>query len=201
MPTGTFFRLPEEKRNRLMAAAWEEFTATPYPKVSINRIIQAARIPRGSFYQYFADKEELFLYMVGDLQEELRGKLCDCLKQADGDLFAMPLLVLQRFVVGSGAPDLSVQRFAQILCMNRGSQMFQFLPRPERLVVEDIRELTDTSGLRRSDPEFLDHIFFFIVSALCFAMMEVLNDPAQADRAMEQLKERMELLRLGSSTG
>lgn len=198
MPTGTFFRLPEEKRNRLMAAAWEEFGATPYPKVSINRIIQAARIPRGSFYQYFTDKEELFLYMVGDLQEDLRGKLCDCLEQAGGDLFTMPLLVLERFVVGGGVPDRSVQRFAQILDMNRGSQMFQFLPRPERLVVEDIRERTDVSALRRSDPEFLDHIFFFIVSALCFAMMEVLRDQAQADRAMEQLKERMELLRLGS---
>lgn len=198
MPTGTFFRLPEEKRNRLMAAAWEEFGATPYPKVSINRIIQAARIPRGSFYQYFTDKEELFLYMVGDLQEDLRGKLCDCLEQAGGDLFAMPLLVLERFVVGGGVPDRSIQRFAQILDMNRGSQMFQFLPRPERLVVEDIRERTDVSALRRSDPEFLDHIFFFIVSALCFAMMEVLRDQAQADRAMEQLKERMELLRLGS---
>ena len=79
MPTGTFFRLPEEKRSRLMEVAWEEFSNTPYAKVSINRIIQAAQIPRGSFYQYFADKEELFLYMVESLQNSLKEKLTQCL--------------------------------------------------------------------------------------------------------------------------
>ena len=81
MPTGTFFRLPEEKRARLMDAAWEEFSATPYAKVSINRIIQTAQIPRGSFYQYFTDKEELFLYMMEDLQSGLKEKLSQCLEQ------------------------------------------------------------------------------------------------------------------------
>ena len=51
MPTGTFFRLPEEKQRRLMEAAWEEFVRTSYTEVSINKIIQIAGIPRGSFYQ------------------------------------------------------------------------------------------------------------------------------------------------------
>ena len=63
MPTGTFFRLPEEKRMRLMESAWEEFTHISYADVSINKIIQAAGIPRGSFYQYFDGKEDLFFYL------------------------------------------------------------------------------------------------------------------------------------------
>ena len=53
MPTDTFFRLPEEKRTRILEGAWSEFTAVPYAEASINRIVQTSRIPRGSFYQYF----------------------------------------------------------------------------------------------------------------------------------------------------
>ena len=64
MPTKTFFNLPETKRQRLMDAVWEEFTAYAYPEVSINRIIQAAEISRGSFYQYFTGKQDLFSYLL-----------------------------------------------------------------------------------------------------------------------------------------
>ena len=51
MPKSTFFRLPEEKRGRLMDAAWAEFTRVSFAEASINRIIRSAQIPRGSFYQ------------------------------------------------------------------------------------------------------------------------------------------------------
>ncbi len=40
MPTDTFFRLPEEKRARILEGAWSEFTAVPYAEASINRIVQ-----------------------------------------------------------------------------------------------------------------------------------------------------------------
>ena len=51
MPTTTFFNLPPPKREKLLRAAVAEFARRPYGEVSINRIIQAAEIPRGSFYQ------------------------------------------------------------------------------------------------------------------------------------------------------
>lgn len=62
MPSKTFFHLPAEKRERLLLAAEEEFARVPYAEASINRMIRAAGIPRGSFYMYFRDKEELFHY-------------------------------------------------------------------------------------------------------------------------------------------
>ena len=197
MPTGTFFRLPEEKRARLMDAAWEEFSATPYAKVSVNRIIQAAQIPRGSFYQYFADKEELFLYMMEDLQSGLKEKLSQCLDQAEGDLFRLPMLVMDWAEGSGGQLDPQIKRFASIAFMNQGTDVFQFLPRPERLLPDDVRDKVNTAGLRRSDPEFLDDIFFFAVSAMCCTLMEILRAPERAQTLRERLKERTELLRLG----
>lgn len=56
----TFERLPEEKRDRILQAARAEFLRYPYEKTSINRILAEAEIPKGSFYQYFDDKADLF---------------------------------------------------------------------------------------------------------------------------------------------
>ena len=152
MPTGTFFRLPEEKRSRLMEVAWEEFSNTPYAKVSINRIIQAAQIPRGSFYQYFADKEELFLYMVESLQNSLKEKLTQCLEQGEGDLFQLPMRLMDWAEGGAGELDPQVRRFARIVGMYQGTDVFQLVPRSERLLPEDVMARVNTAQRRRGHP-------------------------------------------------
>lgn len=72
MPKETFFRLPEEKRERILDAALDEFSTVTFTDASINRIIQKAGIPRGSFYQYFDNKEDLYQFIVGRMSEEKR---------------------------------------------------------------------------------------------------------------------------------
>ena len=69
MCSETFLRLPEEKRTRFLDAAWEEFTKVPFAEASINKIVLRARIPRGSFYQYFTDKKELFAYLLKGMMD------------------------------------------------------------------------------------------------------------------------------------
>ena len=88
MPSATFFNLPQEKREKLLKAAREEFARVPFPDASINKIIQAAEIPRGSFYQYFVDKEELFRYLMNEFGEQLMSMMEALLEKHRGDLFA-----------------------------------------------------------------------------------------------------------------
>jgi AcrR family transcriptional regulator len=64
MPTDTFFNLPAEKRDRFLELAIEEFAAHDYDKASISRLVAQAGIAKGSFYQYFADKRELYFYLL-----------------------------------------------------------------------------------------------------------------------------------------
>ena len=89
MPTATFFRLPEEKRRRLLDACWSELTGVRFTDVSINRIITEAHIPRGSFYQYFSDKEDLIHYLLDNMREYFISLLQGILVEARGDLFAI----------------------------------------------------------------------------------------------------------------
>lgn len=64
MPKETFFNLPEDKRDRILEIAIDEFADNTYKSASISRIVARAGIAKGSFYQYFEDKKDLFLYLM-----------------------------------------------------------------------------------------------------------------------------------------
>ncbi len=70
MPKETFFNLPADKRAKICRVAVAEFARYSYDSASINRIVAQAGIAKGSFYQYFEDKKELFLYLLGLAAEE-----------------------------------------------------------------------------------------------------------------------------------
>ena len=87
MPSSTFLNLPAEKQEKLLEAATREFTRRPFNEASINQIIKDAGIPRGSFYMYFTDKEDLFRYLVGGYVDQLFMVLEDFLYRSQGDVF------------------------------------------------------------------------------------------------------------------
>ena len=91
MCTETFLRLPEEKRGRFLEAAWGEFTRVKFADASINQIVRSAGIPRGSFYQYFTDKEELFHYLLEDIQAQVVRVFSELLHKNAGDLFQLQI--------------------------------------------------------------------------------------------------------------
>ncbi len=64
MPKETFFNLAEDKRDRVIDAAINEFSTRSYHKARITAIADNAGIAKGSFYQYFKDKKDLFKYIV-----------------------------------------------------------------------------------------------------------------------------------------
>lgn len=86
MPKTTFINLNEEKKNRLIAASFEEFSKEAYNNASINRIIKKANIPRGSFYMYFTDKEDLYFHLMSEYKKLNFSKAKDFLINNNGDI-------------------------------------------------------------------------------------------------------------------
>lgn len=64
MPKDTFFNLPNDKRQLIENTAITEFAAHGFDKASINSIVKNSGIAKGSFYQYFTDKKDLFLHLI-----------------------------------------------------------------------------------------------------------------------------------------
>ena len=78
MPKKTFYNLSLEKQNTIIEAAKKEFSRVPVSEASIANIVATAGIARGSFYQYFESKEDLFDFVfesVGSLKSYLEREL------------------------------------------------------------------------------------------------------------------------------
>jgi AcrR family transcriptional regulator len=70
MPKQTFFNLPQEKRETIMNAAVEEFAEYGLENASTNRIVKNSGIAKGSFYQYFEDKQDVFMHMLDVIEQK-----------------------------------------------------------------------------------------------------------------------------------
>jgi len=70
MPKTTFHNLPEKKRNNIIDAAIDEFADYGLENASTNRIVENSGISKGSFYQYFEDKQDVFMYLLSVLEQE-----------------------------------------------------------------------------------------------------------------------------------
>src|ERR1044071_2360821 len=70
MPKQTFFNLPSEKRETIMNAAIEEFAEYGLENASTNRIVKNSGIAKGSFYQYFEDKQDVFMHLLDIVEKQ-----------------------------------------------------------------------------------------------------------------------------------
>lgn len=84
MPKNTFYNLSDEKKSRIFDAAMEEFSIRTFSQASLNQIIKNAGIPKGSFYQYFNNKEDLYLYVIEVVSKE-KTEILSCIKGMDPD--------------------------------------------------------------------------------------------------------------------
>ncbi len=53
-----------------MNAAVEEFAEYGLENASTNRIVKNSGIAKGSFYQYFEDKQDVFMYLLSDIEQK-----------------------------------------------------------------------------------------------------------------------------------
>ena len=64
MARSRFYKLPPDQQQAILRAALDEFATHDFGTASLNRIIDAAGISKGSMYYYFDGKEELYLHVA-----------------------------------------------------------------------------------------------------------------------------------------
>lgn len=90
MPKETFFNLPIDKRKSIEEVAITEFSTYGFDKASINRITKLCGIAKGSFYQYFENKKDVFFHMMELIKERKLGYMSDILMNpAEHDFFTL----------------------------------------------------------------------------------------------------------------
>lgn len=199
MCTETFLRLPEEKRNRFLDAAWEEFTRVSLADASINKIIQKAGIPRGSFYQYFASKDDLFAYLQHVMLEYLIGEYCRYMREAKGDIFQTQAICFDRIATFGRAADAQFDRFLCLIRLNP-SLLPQVAMEGKLMchMLESVRDIIDPSALCRQDYEFVAHTFGLTLVSLAIAVAGCLEQPDQADIFRQHFMTNLNIIKNGA---
>lgn len=197
MCTETFLRLPEEKRNRFLEAAWGEFTRVKFSDTSINQIVRNAGIPRGSFYQYFADKEDLFAYLLQDVREQFVQLFARLLEDNGGDIFQMQLAAYD-YISREMNPGLLRDRFIQVLRLNPGMDLKRLIIGDPDVSAAPLMEKIDLSALRRRDPAFVRSTVLLSSMVMVPAVMDSLTCPERRAEHRRQLEEQLEIIRDGA---
>ena len=199
MCTETFLRLPEEKRRRFLDAAWEEFTAVRFADASINQIVRRAGIPRGSFYQYFADKDDLLAYLLEEIRNRIKEEYRRVLRDNGGDVFQAQLDFFDHFTSKDPALDPMLTRCMKFVQNNQGVDIQKLLPtRPGQRLLDGIWDLTDLSGLRDPSPEYGRIVFCLLMAALGRAFMDTVLCPEEQALYREELAAKLEIVKHGS---
>ncbi|MPM51494.1 hypothetical protein SDC9_98243 [bioreactor metagenome] len=174
LPTTTFFNLPEEKREKFLRAARAEFARVPYADVSINRIIRAAEIPRGSFYMYFKDKSELLSFLLRDHRRRIEDLMKTALKEKRGNLMEAFLFCFDQIGQDYFSPR-GDEEFRALIAIFRNntdlhSKIFESSIEPGT-PLEELVPLIDRSVFKFCSDADLKDIFIILAgvtsSALC----------------------------------
>lgn len=66
MPKKTFFNLPIEKKQKITNALIKHFAYKPYNQVDIEDIAKECKVAKGSMYQYFENKKDMYFYAINE---------------------------------------------------------------------------------------------------------------------------------------
>lgn len=195
MPTNTFFNLPPPKREKLLRAAVAEFARRPCGEVSINRIIQAAEIPRGSFYQYFSDKTDLFRYVLHGYDAQLERAVITCLDRCGGRPLELPLALFDLILAYIRERRDEFALFLGILRQNMGLDAGNLLGLPD--IAQLVMERADWSGLLLQDPAERWALLDLLLSAAGQSLMAACCGKAEGDECRQRLEVKTALIRRG----
>lgn len=201
MPSSTFFHLPEEKRAKLLRCAREEFARAAYPDASINRIIQAAGIPRGSFYMYFEDKGELFYYLLSEYGHRLVGHMEQALARHGGDLLPAFLDFFDAVVLDyrtTGGEEY--EALGKTMRLNPGLRPGAFLREDMHALLRDLTAKIDRARLDlRRDGDLEAMLQVLVGVAGHYIKLGILSDDPERVRA--EFTRTLDILARGMAMG
>ena len=180
-----------------MAAARAEFLRVPYEDASINRIIREAGIPRGSFYMYFTDKEDLFRYLMESYGELLIQRMGERLDRNHGDLFAAALDLFDHMQANWREGEF--REMAAILHRNRQLQPGLVLNRQGSCAMLDrLRDKIDLFRLDLRTETDLPDLFHLMVAAAAGSVVAA-GKEGGPEQARARLVRMLELLQRGAA--
>lgn len=195
MPTDAFFKLEEEKKNKLLESAMQEFSTLPYEKVSVFKIAQKAGISRSVFYYYFKDKRDIYNYLIAQIRMDMVRRL-DQNGGVQYDIFTFVQRLFHQAAQQKGTDKEALIR--QVVANMKTEDIRYFFDIVDNCQMEQhFRYLCDLEELNISTAQQLKGLICLLASsALHTLLMYFVSDESLSD-AEAQLEQIFEMIKYG----
>jgi|GEM_PF-743995 len=192
MPKDTFLRLKPEKKQRIIDATIKELSEHPFEHVNLANIIRDAGIARGSFYQYFEDKDDLYAYFssyIGQKKSEILQDLFDLTKPMPF-ISRLKELFLRGFVFAKAYPNLVLAGYNMTQSsIFRDSPIYQQTYQQGITFFEMLIKVDQDQGIIRKDLDPRQ-----LAEMILFTMNHINNDFfIHPNRQMEDIEKQVDL--------
>jgi AcrR family transcriptional regulator len=171
VPKQTFFKIPEDKRERLLREAAGLFAERGYNQTDMAQLARRAGIAKGSIYNYFESKEDLYLYVCRDgmqrSREAIYGRMdpeWDVYRQIE-HIFKEGARFVQShpeyLILYANISSAGMSRFSELMSLEVEKYTADYL---KRLIRRDMQR-----GLVRDDVDV--HFAAFMVNSLYIIFM------------------------------
>ena len=197
MPKETFLNLPKEKKEKITKAILKEFSRENFNKASISNIIKEAKIPRGSFYQYFEDKEDAIKYLIDSFIENEQKELQSFLVKSKGDIFETSLKLFEHIVEKSSEKE-KLRLYKNILEESRKNNINIF-NKNERgnNKKEDFIKYINTENFEIKDKEYLKDVVEILMILTRNTTINIISKKVEKEEGKKELLKQFEILKRG----
>jgi AcrR family transcriptional regulator len=184
MPSDTWWNLELPKRQFIIDACLTEFAAHNIESASLSTIVKEIGIAKGSMYQYFTDKEELYIYILKYAHDQLVSQLRNHMPIAvfaQGDMFS---ILRQYLYVMLDLQKLYPREytFIQRAIRDSGSQLAAAKTIGTQMQAAFVEDLIQTAIANRSiRDDIASEVLEFLVHTIISATSEYLYDNPAAD--------------------
>lgn len=196
MPKDTFMNLNEEKREKVEKAMEKEFARATFEKASVSRIVKDAEIPRGSFYQYFEDKEDAIRYIVQKHISLEHKMMYELLLQTQGDIFDMAVLVFEKMTNETKEIDKR-ELYKNIMKEIKKNNIDIFDENLKFDDLEQVKSIIDKNNLNIQQEDSLKYIMKILINITRSAVIEVIDNKVSIEQGKADLQEQLKILKRG----
>lgn len=193
MPKATFFNLKEEKRLKIENAPVKEFSRGTLEEASISNIVQEAGIPRGSFYQYFEDKEDAIKFIIQKFIDIEHENINNFLKQTNGNIFETAIKIYDYMVQQSLEHNETVKLVTNVLQeLRKNNVNILDMKNKENEIMLINKEILNIQ--KEDDLYYIMRIIDIITRNVA---IEVISGKLSIEQGKEELVRKIEILKRG----
>jgi len=191
----TFLNLSTEKQERILEAAKREFSRASLNEASVANIIKDVGIPRGSFYQYFNDLEDIFYYILENHSQDIKQRLTTNLVYFKGDIIKS-FADLYKYILDKVSEDNNKLYFKNIFLNMDYKLEKKFLPNLEDNLNEII-QLVDITSLNINSRLQLIYVLEIIEAVMMRNLVQVFQRSLSKEKDIEIFIKELLLLKEG----